>query len=143
MGVKVDSKTLCWECNNSCTKGCSWSESFTPVDGWVATKEELYGGGESYCVIQCPLFTPDDVNRNPNDMDDEGCILLVKKCLELARKDYIEGREETRLAIERFIRGKGASRLHGITNPDEVIKNLQEARQEYKKRRAMQARIGG
>lgn len=28
-------ETLCWTCQNACG-GCSWSKSFTPVEGWDA-----------------------------------------------------------------------------------------------------------
>lgn len=45
---------LCWSCVNAVPGvncGCSWSESFTPVEGWQA--EEC---NDSYRIIDCPLF---------------------------------------------------------------------------------------
>ncbi len=51
-------ETLCWTCQNACG-GCSWSRSFTPVEGWEAkpTKNEQT---DSYRVISCPEFIPDE-----------------------------------------------------------------------------------
>ncbi len=52
-------ESLCWKCNNTCG-GCSWSKSFTPVKGWVASKRIFkYEDGrniESFCVSSCPKF---------------------------------------------------------------------------------------
>lgn len=137
-------KSLCWQCENACNRGCSWSDNFTPVDGWTARPETNAGGVDSYLVIQCPEFVPEKrEDRNPDDMDSEGCMLLIQRLLEVTRQDYIKGTNVTVAECERFIRGKGASRLHGIADPEGVIQMLQKARIEYKKKRAMQARIGG
>lgn len=52
--------SLCWDCANA-TGGCSWSQSFEPVEGWKAEREEnKLGIGESYRVEECPLFKRDD-----------------------------------------------------------------------------------
>lgn len=57
-------ETLCWTCKNACA-GCSWSRSFTPVEGWEAKKIKIRGNlytGEmldSYIVKACPEYVPD------------------------------------------------------------------------------------
>lgn len=58
--------TLCEFCHNAVPGakcGCSWSESFKPVDGWEAIPTHIKGKDEdgeytyeSYCVIRCPQF---------------------------------------------------------------------------------------
>lgn len=53
--------TLCWDCAKNGGL-CSWSENFTPVEGWeaVPTKIQAYGHADgvidSYKVISCPEF---------------------------------------------------------------------------------------
>ena len=61
------SKQLCWDCKNACGR-CSWSQSFTPVHGWVAEattiNTQVTGRNqkhynitmESYAIKECPLF---------------------------------------------------------------------------------------
>lgn len=64
---KNKNQSLCWDCQNACG-GCSWSRSFTPVEGWEArpTKIKLIPNKEgleytdSYHVISCPEFIPDE-----------------------------------------------------------------------------------
>lgn len=56
--------TLCWKCKNA-TGGCSWSQDFTPVEGWDAkrTRIRLEKGTkhtESFIVKKCPEFLPDE-----------------------------------------------------------------------------------
>lgn len=59
--------TLCWSCQNACC-GCSWSRSFTPVEGWQAKQHKLKiykkDGDEEwdvgYFVISCPQYIPDE-----------------------------------------------------------------------------------
>lgn len=53
--------TLCWECANA-NCGCSWSQSFKPVEGWVAipTYSKVF---RSYIVIECPEFDRDSTNN--------------------------------------------------------------------------------
>ena len=60
---KKTTKTLCWHCQNACG-GCSWSRSFTPVNGWKVKESALqaYDTGrivKSYHVISCPEFLAD------------------------------------------------------------------------------------
>lgn len=61
MGVKGD--TLCWLCEKSCTKACSWAKSFDPVEGWDAEETVIAGYTnliQSFLVKDCPEFVPDD-----------------------------------------------------------------------------------
>lgn len=65
-GSKPHPPTLCWDCANACTRGCSWADTFTPVGGWIAARHDLHvmSGGvdrpyESYIVLQCPDFERD------------------------------------------------------------------------------------
>ena len=54
----------CWGCKRACG-GCSWSQDFTPIPGWVAT-ETLVGSSKcgreykSYQIEKCPEFEPDE-----------------------------------------------------------------------------------
>ena len=52
---KIRPDSLCWDCKNSTTNGCSWAKSFTPVDGWKAM-QSVAGTSDSYCVFECPKF---------------------------------------------------------------------------------------
>lgn len=56
--------TICWDCKKA-TGFCSWSEDFTPVEGWKATPtrvkisnrqngEDIFT--DSFIVHECPLF---------------------------------------------------------------------------------------
>lgn len=66
MEDKFHKTQLCWTCARACG-GCSWSRSFTPVNGWTAEQTELYvDRGEyethrttSYRIKACPLYVPD------------------------------------------------------------------------------------
>lgn len=51
--IKFSSKEqLCWHCEKA-TGGCSWSKSFTPVEGWTAKPS-----GNSYRIKACPEYVP-------------------------------------------------------------------------------------
>ena len=143
MGVKNTSKSLCWSCTKACNHGCSWSESFTPVEGWDAEFDINCNGVESYVVNACPEFireTPENKNR---DLDEDGCIRLVERLMEITHDDYKKSKPGglTEKEIERFIRGRGASRIHGIANPEAVIKMLRDSRTEYRKKKAQQSLV--
>ena len=66
MEDKFHKTQLCWTCARACG-GCSWSRSFTPVNGWTAEQTELYvdrGDYEthkttSYRIKACPLYVCD------------------------------------------------------------------------------------
>lgn len=71
--------TLCWDCKRA-TGLCSWSRyhSPAPVPGWIAQDtsfREKIGGmyymRQRYCVLDCPLFIPDD-DSDREYVDDEG-----------------------------------------------------------------------
>lgn len=55
-------ETICWGCDKAYGQ-CSWSKSFTPVEGWEAERRDVkiavYGYVESYIVTACPLFEKD------------------------------------------------------------------------------------
>lgn len=60
--------TLCWRCKKAVGR-CAWTEldsskkvRFEPVPGWVAVKSPGMPGrkSESYLVISCPEFEPDE-----------------------------------------------------------------------------------
>ncbi len=58
-------ETLCWRCQHA-TGRCSWSQSFTPVEGWEARPTqwlERVEGEErvitSAQVLACPQFSAD------------------------------------------------------------------------------------
>lgn len=61
--------TLCFSCQNAVPNkekclGCPWSESFEPVEGWNAmptTLSESDGIIDSYLVLECPMYIPDEV----------------------------------------------------------------------------------
>ena len=134
--IRHREETLCWQCGNACTKGCSWATDYTPVEGWDAEKTVVYSGNvggpniDSYIVRECPEFVQDEGLRW-EDMDDQGVVDLVEKCLDIAREDFIKGGEVTMAEVERFLRGRGASRLHRINNPDEVLKALRDQRKTW------------
>lgn len=49
---------LCWSCANATGK-CSWSQSFIPVEGWVAKPKitkDPEGNINTYKIISCPQF---------------------------------------------------------------------------------------
>lgn len=68
MEDKFHKTQLCWTCARACG-GCSWSRSFTPVNGWTAEQTELYvDRGEyethttvSYKITDCPLYICDKI----------------------------------------------------------------------------------
>ena len=63
--ITVKTPTLCWDCANSASDGCSWAREFIPVPGWEAVPTKIkvkYHDGtfiDSFCVISCPEFKRD------------------------------------------------------------------------------------
>lgn len=57
-------QTICWDCSKACG-GCSWSDHFAPVNGWVAIPRKVYasndGMASSFIVRECPMFDRDAV----------------------------------------------------------------------------------
>ena len=115
--MKNHEDSICWNCENACTKRCSWADEFIPVDGWEAEYCEKYG---SYSVKSCPLFTSERVD--PGLFDERGMMDLMVAALEVARDDYIES-PRLRPDIEKWIRTKGA-KLCTFGDPEGVIKKL-------------------
>ena len=55
---KDEDAQLCWRCGNACG-GCSWSQSFIPVEGWDAESvviKDSEGDIDSYKIKKCPQF---------------------------------------------------------------------------------------
>lgn len=133
MGVKngLKDNTLCWDCEKACNGGCSWSRAFIPVEGWKANPDINGNGVESFLVIECPEFSKEDRESRTRDLDTEGCVRLLEQMMKITREDYIKGGPESMRMIEKFIRGKGASRLHQISDPERAIRLLREQRKAY------------
>lgn len=146
MGVKNGKKdnSICWCCEKSCTAECSWSREFIPVDGWTAEPWKTANGVDSFLVRECPEFVKEiREGRDWQKLDNEGCVNLVERVMEVARFDYIRCRKEELIRIEKFLKGKGASRIHGIQNPDQVIRVLQNQRRVYWQNRISLVKGGG
>ncbi len=68
-------QTLCWDCQKACG-GCSWSDEYIPVDGWIAIyhpiKADHMGADvvlDSYFVRRCPQFVRDSAERLASVID--------------------------------------------------------------------------
>jgi len=78
---------LCWNCKKA-TGGCSWSDSFLPVDGWNAEQSFDSRGNEySYAVKECPDFVEGDIlNDKDKSIDKDGakivCAHIIKSAIE-------------------------------------------------------------
>lgn len=124
-------ETLCWDCEKSCTDGCSWSKDFIPVNGWVVEKNEKTG---SCSVIICPEFVK---GHKLDDIDINCARNLAASIVKLAVNDYrITKKPETRRSIEKFFRGKLFDNLSDI-DPEKIIKLL---RKEVKAKASMMLR---
>lgn len=138
-----ESTALCWKCAK-CTGKCNWSREFEPVAGWTVEKTIGADKKEHITVLACPEFAQEDRKNKVwcENMDYEGCMQMVYKVLEFARQDYITtDKQKTIHEIESFIRGKGASRVHLISDPERVIRKLRNDRKEYKIRKAQLAMV--
>ena len=143
MSFEKKPQTLCWQCKKACTNGCSWSREFVPVEYWDAEFTMVGPGIGSAIVHWCPEYAYEDREKRQWDLNNSGCVSLVERVLEMARTDYIEGTEMQRREIQRFLRGRGAARLHQLANPEAVIAMLDEARADYVRKKAQRALIGG
>ena len=82
--------SLCWYCSRATDSSCPWSESFIPVDGWVAKKEEnkcRYGNGDSYFVEECPMFAQYEYK---GEISDKGVRELAGAVMKNAGKTYLK-----------------------------------------------------
>ena len=120
--------TLCWDCDNACAKGCSWAAEAVPVDGWKAEETVVDKGrvGRSFMVYDCPQFVPDGTHLKAEDLDTDGCVRLLAKCLELTRMDYVNC-PELRSHITRWIMESDFFALCLGLDPDAVISTLRRA----------------
>lgn len=69
---------ICFDCTKAVC-GCSWSRSFTPVDGWDAKPDFIWiNSGKktksykmpTWWVRRCPEFEPDPPREYPEDEED-------------------------------------------------------------------------
>ena len=84
-----EDQSLCWRCKN-CFGGCSWSESFEPVEGWRAERtiiQHFNTETPSFLVRDCPLFAADDGEREY--VSDDGFHNLMVAIYKRAAQDYI------------------------------------------------------
>ena len=110
-------QTLCFECDRSCDKSCSWAREFVPVKGWVAdyravkmyTPKNEDGEAmeakqiDSYIVNDCPEFKPwRRLSKHPEDLNNDGLMLMMQKCMRLAGSDYIEKGKRYRRQVTEF-----------------------------------------
>lgn len=79
--------TLCWDCEKACGR-CSWSKSFTPVEGWNAKPTEVradkYSANQlidSFIVYECPEFEPLKLT------DERELFNLIKRNIGKIRKE--------------------------------------------------------
>lgn len=125
-GPKQFPDTLCISCGKACG-GCSWADSLTPVDGWTAERSyDSDGNPYSWLVIDCPEYRKEDPQhrRPPADqMNTEGCMQLLTKAMEIARKDFISDRDARR-SVAAFIR-------NWLPDPEDVIGELKKAAREH------------
>ena len=84
-----EDQSLCWRCKN-CFGGCSWSESFEPVEGWSAERtiiQHFNAETPSFLVRDCPLFAADDGEREY--VSDDGFHNLMVAIYKRAAQDYV------------------------------------------------------
>ena len=81
--------TLCWDCEKA-GGGCSWSKSFTPVEGWTAIPTKVRSDSlsirhiDSFDVYECPEFEPLKLT------DEREFMELIKRNIGRIRRDLIE-----------------------------------------------------
>ena len=84
-----EDQSLCWRCKN-CFGGCSWSESFEPVEGWRTERtiiQHFNAETPSFLVRDCPLFAVDDGEREY--VSDDGFQNLMEAIYKRAARDYV------------------------------------------------------
>ena len=84
-----EDQSLCWRCKN-CFGGCSWAESFEPVEGWRAERtiiQHFNAETPSFLVRNCPLFAADDGEREY--VSDDGFHNLMVAIYKRAAQDYV------------------------------------------------------
>lgn len=140
----MNNETLCWNCANACSNGCSWSRELVPVDGWDAVETR-----KGYLVKACPQFEKETVRvRSASDLDTDGCIELLKAAGATMYRDYMDGTgfyerdynhpetlkdtiRKNRRAIEVFLKSDHGRRLMMLTDPESVIRALRQHAMKY------------
>ena len=128
------SRSVCWTCAKACG-GCCWSVDYRPVDGWDARYDVNRDGVESFAIYFCPEYEEDTEENRNRDLDYGGCMRLAERMLQMTREDYIRATDRMQDEMDRFFRGKGAAKIHRISEPDVVIRFLRNEAAEYRKRR--------
>lgn len=157
---------LCWTCRKACG-GCSWADSFTPVEGWEAVPNVSSTGEiRGYDIQGCPEYEPDPKEpEHTKLLDHEGVMLLMEAVARRMREDYIFGhgpvnanmitkkslkmraweidavvRKENRKLIERWLRSQAGMQMLQLSNPEEVIGMLRKYALKYELERQDAAR---
>ena len=84
-----EDQSLCWRCKN-CFGGCSWAESFEPVEGWRTERTIIKNFNTetpSFLVRDCPLFVADDGEREY--VNNDGFQNLMVAIYKRAAQDYV------------------------------------------------------
>lgn len=121
---KLPPPTLCWQCGNICG-GCSWSERFEPVEGWVAIPTKVgHYGLQSFVVLKCPAFRMEFNKKysHPDQMDSDGAEKLVQAIIRTAADDY-RTYPKLRAEVTNFFRGDFFAQLTGV-DPEYIISRL-------------------
>ena len=82
-------RSLCGNCKN-CFGGCSWAESFEPVEGWRGERtiiQHFNAETPSFLVRDCPRFAVDDGEREY--IDNDGFQNLLEAIYKRAAQDYV------------------------------------------------------
>lgn len=90
-------ETLCFTCAKACTKKCSWSSEFIPVNGWTALSTR-----NGYFVSHCPEYVCDTIEDGEHkgerkeehklsDIDNSGAMKLLEALAYQMRDDYVKG----------------------------------------------------
>ena len=67
-GYKDGKEQLCWYCEKACGR-CSWSRSFTPIEGWeaepttVRNRDTAQRTTATYYIKACPEYEPLKMRR--------------------------------------------------------------------------------
>ena len=115
-------QSLCWECGNACTNGCSWSKSLIPVEGWIANVSK---DNDSFQVLQCPEYKQDERIK---ELDDGGVNELAAGIMRQIINEYIRSSPDshaTRTALIREVRGP-VFRMFCSVEPERLIRLMQE-----------------
>ena len=132
--------TLCYSCRNSYLNSCEWAESFTPVPGWLAVRDDDH---DTYTVVRCPKFKDEapygSATRTYHAKkisDISGMFELAAAIIKQACKDYMSAYkvwllvEDDRskgeyLQIEKFLRSDYFGKISDL-DPDALIRDMKK-----------------